>query len=428
MNKLKFQHLSFDKPISQDLLNISNKTRSNFFPWRGQFSPQFIESILLAYCSPNSKVLDPFLGSGTVLFESGRLNLEARGVEINPSAAIFSKFYQLINLNYDERFQFFQKLQKTIFETIPQEEILSISTSITPNSKIKEALDKIKNSNLSQYERIIFEALIVLLDFFKNDLSASKIFKSFSNLKKISQLLPFSESPICAEIGDARRMPFDSNYFDFVLTSPPYINVFNYHQQFRESVEFLGWDLLNVSCSEVGSNRKFRQNRFLTVIQYCLDISQTLNEIARVCKKDAKVIFIVGRESNVRKTRFFNGQIVSLLAEKGNFFKIKNIQERVFINKFGQNIYEDIIQMVYPCFFKDINLKFARDIATEVLKNSFSYAPDESKEDLHLAIEFVEKVNPSSFFDIIHKEINSKDFTKKEISTVFHLLAPKKLI
>jgi len=49
-------------------------------------------------------------------------------------------------------------------------------------------------------------------------------------------------------------------------------------------MEALSWNVLKVAKSEIGSNRKHRSNRFLTVIQFCLDIAQTFNEMVRVLK------------------------------------------------------------------------------------------------------------------------------------------------
>ncbi len=65
------------------------------------------------------------------------------------------------------------------------------------------------------------------------------------------------------------------NQIDFVITSPPYINVFNYHQNYRQSAEILGWDLLKIAKSEIGSNRANRGNRFYTIIQFPQVISKT---------------------------------------------------------------------------------------------------------------------------------------------------------
>ncbi len=68
---------TFSTPISQSDLDIDEKKRSNPFPWRGQFSPQLIETLLEAYCPSGSTILDPFAGSGTVLLEAARQGLSA---------------------------------------------------------------------------------------------------------------------------------------------------------------------------------------------------------------------------------------------------------------------------------------------------------------------------------------------------------------
>ena len=55
------------------------------------------------------------------------------------------------------------------------------------------------------------------------------------------------------------------------------------------------------------------------------------------------MVLVLGRQSNVRGTPFYNGQLVLEILEKcAGFNKIKTF-ERNFINKFGDNIKEDII-------------------------------------------------------------------------------------
>ena len=53
--------------------------------------------------------------------------------------------------------------------------------------------------------------------------------------------------------------------------------MFNYHQKYRRSVEALDCNILAIARSEIGSNRQNRGNRFLTVIQYCLDPGLFMN-------------------------------------------------------------------------------------------------------------------------------------------------------
>lgn len=47
----------------------------------------------------NYKILEPFLGSRTVLSENARLNLECYGVELNPSAYCMSEFCEIANID-----------------------------------------------------------------------------------------------------------------------------------------------------------------------------------------------------------------------------------------------------------------------------------------------------------------------------------------
>jgi hypothetical protein len=110
---------AFDHPIEQDVLNIENKNRTNLFSWRGQFSPQLIEALMGAYASDLGFVLDPFVGSGTTLYEAARFGLPAVGLEINPAAAILARVYELCNLKITSRRNILTSCQSIISRFFP---------------------------------------------------------------------------------------------------------------------------------------------------------------------------------------------------------------------------------------------------------------------------------------------------------------------
>ena len=389
------------KEISQELLDIENKQRTNPLPWKGQFSPQFVETLINKYANQNSVIFDPFLGSGTVLYEAARFGLEACGTEINPAALILANIYKFINLSLIQRENyincFLNRLKTELFETMPL--FQTIQKDVTQNDLIEKVVNLAVDGE-QQFIKILHEALVILLDLDKKEVTDSRVFTIAKNIAAFVLKLPYSEKPINAYNTDARNIPLENSSVNLVITSPPYINVFNYHQQYRASTEALNWKLLEVAKSEFGSNRKHRSNRFLTVIQYCLDIASTLQELLRICSYESRIIFVVGRESNIRGTPFFNGQLVAEVASQVLGISLDIRQERSFVNRYGKMIKEDILHFVklenQPYYFA---LHQARTLALEALESAYYLADEEVKPEIKDAIDKAEKVQPSPYFD-----------------------------
>ena len=386
---LKNQELS--KSLPDAIVNIEEKTRSNLFTWRGQFSPQLIESLLQSYAKPGSRVFDPFLGSGTVLYESALLGLSASGCEINPAATAFARIYELCNeerKNKERAVAYVEDFVSRYATDLPRFSAYSFanfqSQLIAFHSACKDAV-----------ARSILTALIVGLDFESKKVDLKRVLSVWGVLRSNIERLPYTDKTLDCYAADARNVPVEDSAFDLVVTSPPYINVFNYHQNYRKSVELLGVDVLTVARSEIGANRKFRQNRFITVVQYCMDMAQVFTELKRVCKLDAKILFIVGRESNVKKTAFFNAALLKEVAQISGLDLIGE-QHRVFGNKFGQDIYEEILRLRIKNKFHSVDIvERARDVGIRALETSIKRASKEVKDEIIDAIEKSKSIGPS---------------------------------
>jgi len=384
--------------VEQPLLNIENKQRSNLFPWTGQFSPQLVEVLLTQYASSGSVVLDPFAGSGTILCECGRKGLRGDAVEINPAAYSMARTYQFINRKPEDRLRTIFKVGNALADVLSRPLPLFVQTPDREEVPVQEILTKARTV-LDDTESIaLFETLVVLSDFYKPGLDSKRVATIWNKLASIVRQLPFSEAPLTAINADARQVPLDPQSVDLVITSPPYINVFNYHQQYRASAEALGWNLLQVAKSEIGSNRKNRGNRFLTVVQYCLDITSALLELSRVCRSSARIVFVVGRESRVRGTPLPNGEIVALLATKCAGLRLRTRQERVFKNKFGLKIFEDILHFTGV---EQVKSPFAdpRLIGKLVLESALKVAPLTAAVDIRQALDRIFEVRSSPIFE-----------------------------
>jgi DNA modification methylase len=384
----------FDQPIPQEKLDIIEKNRANLFAWRGQFSPQLIETILTYYCPSNSVILDPFVGSGTVLLEASYLSLEAYGFEINPAAYIMSHTYEFINDSQKK------EVLKNLRNIIDQEFPLRI---FEVSDQVENLVDKLQNTRnmLPDRSKVLFDALVIILDVCKNKITQEFIQKKFSHLSNIITNLPYSQKPIRVGLSDARSLPLKNNQIDFVVTSPPYINVFNYHQNYRQSAEILGWDLLKIAKSEIGSNRANRSNRFYTVVQYCLDMGDILKELARVSKQQARIVLIVGQESNVLGVPFYNADIIEKIGIKAKLFQKVLRQKRKFKNKFGKVIIEDIINFINlnNQVSQEVIEQISREVAFEVLESSRLFVSSENQLFLESAIAKVNNIQRTPILD-----------------------------
>jgi len=332
----------FTKGLPRGLLDIEDKRRSNLFAWRGQFSPQLIESLLEAYCPDGAVVLDPFAGSGTVLHEAARLSMAAYAFEVNPAAWAFSKTYEFANLSADERETAIAELRSHLEAHFP---IVLFSAEALSLAEVESKVMEI-GPQLSNHAKVLLNALVILLDLANNRLTIELVQSRFLALAEMVRNLPYSRQPVKADLQDARALPLEDGTVGFVVTSPPYINVFNYHQNYRRSAEALGWDLLRVARSEIGSNRANRGNRFHTVVQYCVDMAAVLAELSRILEDDGRVVLVVGHESRVLRVPFYNAQIMAQIAERSGAFSLVLRQERIFTNRFGMAIREDILNMV----------------------------------------------------------------------------------
>ena len=388
--------------LEQEKLDVTTKLKSNLFNWRGQFTPQFVEYILETFTKTGDRILDPFSGSGTVLQESARLERAAIGFEINPSAYAMSKFFTFCNMPFAERHIF-----SNSFELKLRTQVSSLNGQkvYIDNSDYREAysnlLDfgiKFNSIILDKQERIFLLNILFQAEKDKTLSVKDSIYKSFLYAKKSLIGLPYSEQPVSAFLKDARSVAEEfENKIDFILTSPPYINVFNYHQNYRAIIETFGIDILKVAHSEFGSNRKNRGNRFKTVIQYCLDMELALSAFWNVLKPNGKMVMVLGRESNVRGIPFYNGQLILEILEQSCGFSNIKILERKFTNKFGLNI-KEVIVIAEKNTISMPNFNHGRSISLNHLKGGLSKSSGEVSFDIIDAIQTIDEVMPSPLF------------------------------
>lgn len=390
------------KKLDQGRLDVINKTRSNLFNWRGQFTPEFVEYLLSETGSRTGLVVDPFCGSGTVLQECVVHSRPVHGFEINPAAYAMSRFFTLCEHAIEYRRELVSRLQeilnqaqvrftgKPLFERV--EDYRERAVNLLNSGREMFALAKTRD-----------ERLLVLLTLFEAEstrvpmLDRALLSASTKVAKNLLEL-PRSAATVRTTLGDARSIDkYYTGVVDLIVTSPPYINVFNYHQNHRALMELVGFNLLHVAASEIGSNRKNRGNRLRTVVQYALDMEACLTSMANALTIGGQLALVVGRESNVRGLPILNSKLVADLAMHLGAFAAEGSFERRFTNRFGISIFEDVL--LFRRLQRAPSPSAARTLSTSVLAELAPRASGDVLSDLKDAINGASQIDQSPIFE-----------------------------
>jgi hypothetical protein len=379
--------------LDQSSLDISVRSKVSRLPWRGQFAPELIKYLMETVCPDSRSFLDPFCGSGTVLFEAACRGYSSNGYEVNPAA------WHLASLAIFARLPTEQKraalnLVRSLRANAALFAALFKAGLFAPTSAAPAILDSISGLADDDFSRRLIAAIILLGMRDGTEVTPATISQGCHAVLQVLNEFTNSAATVDCRLSDARDIPIGSEAVDAIITSPPYINVFNYHQNYRAAVEYLGWRPLEAARSEIGANRKHRANRFFTVVQYCLDMSQCLDEMARALRPGALLVIVLGRTSNVLGTSFQNGGILSKLLALSNSFGSVQSAERVFTNRFGERIFEDILITRRERASQTV-LDDAREIGLISLLSARHSVPEKNRRALDEAISRVNEVSPS---------------------------------
>lgn len=379
--------------LDQSRLDIQARGRTSRLPWRGQFSPELVEYLIDELCPNAVTVCDPFCGSGTVLFEALRKGKGALGCEVNPAAWHLAELSEVASGATDERAWLLAQINSAHTE-------LQSDKPIGDRANLANKLvDRIQRADDMRVRKLL--AAILLIGMGDGDtLSSDRTARAYRAVVDVLTELGSKQSgEVRCLLGDARCVLARDESIDAVITSPPYINVFNYHQNYRPAVELLGWQPLQAAKSEIGANRKHRMNRFLTVVQYCLDLSSALREMSRVMRQQSSLIIVIGRTSSVLGAAFKNGDLLARLIKASNAFGAVRTAERVFVNRYGERIYEDIL-ITKRTAHRAGDEEEARAAGVAALKEALRMVPEKNRADLESAILASASVKPSPLLTI----------------------------
>lgn len=303
------------KGLRFDQLKSVNNPRSvhGIYPYRGKIS-SVDASKIVAQMPEGISLLDPFCGSGTIVYEAAKFGLDASGIDASPLAVLVSNGKLQIPADFEEvESELSEHIKRAkASKLVPlKRESARHFHQFTWNqiSQLARRYEK-----MSPYLKACFVGAISLsargCNWYK--WTSSSVGKNFDVKKKIDFNEKFQEKvrkhffPIDSVgkvfLGDARKpeQTLRNTSVDAVFTSPPYFDCLDYTSYYARIVfDVLGWDREGVRTSLIQTYKSYES-----------DMKDVFDGLSRVIKPGGVIIFVVGDKK-------IHGEVVN----GGEFFR-----------------------------------------------------------------------------------------------------------
>jgi SAM-dependent methyltransferase len=349
--------------------------RDPIHPFPARMAPGIALDIIAAEPGP-IRVLDPMMGSGTVLAVARASGKWAVGVDIDPLAVLLARVWTTaIDVAKVER-KAAEVLDRAKYGFYSRRTGEAYPRHADPETRkfirywfddyarrqlaaLAEAIHGVRDESVRNALWCAFSRLIITKQSGASlamDLSHSRPHKvfDFAPIKPFNKFIAavkhVLKNCICSDqrdrgpatsvsLGDARRLAIPSGTIDLVLTSPPYLNAIDYMRCSKFSLVWMGYtvgDLGGIRTDSVGTesgDRDAYENEEVQQIirslklspglsrrneavlaHYIDDMHRSVAEAARVLSAGGKAIYVVG-ENTVRGTFIPNAKIVSAVGE-----------------------------------------------------------------------------------------------------------------
>lgn len=322
-----------------------------FHPYPAKYTPQLVNKYLNLFCREGYEILDPFCGSGTTVVESVINGINSVGIDLNPIAYIISKAKS--NDYKETDIQLVDKIIKQI-RTLNANASSNVSIPDFPNrshwfqdnvcielANLKTKINLVENSNVKDLLLCAFSKIIVKVSNQDSEVRYTAKNKNHPNgtvynlfietLLNYVEILKSNEYSILAKAkifnGDTliELKQFADNYFDFIMTSPPYINTFDYYLYHKLRMFWMDYNHKPVRQKEIGNHHRIDTKDFTAAKdEYVDSMAKIMNELSRVSKPNSIFVMIIG-DGIVDGITIDMSQVIAEMCQNSNY-KIQSIE------------------------------------------------------------------------------------------------------
>ena len=368
-----------------------NSYTHSFFKYPCKFIPEIPRWAIKKYVKDKDEsILDPFTGSGTTLLEAAINGNNSYGIEIDEVAKLISRV-KTEKYNKKEVKSIQDEFEKIIseYDNIKEYRVPEIDNlehwfpkeNIQELGKILQQINKVDNVKIKNFFKVCFVSIIKKCSY--TDDSSPKPYvsskikkipanpkdefikiynKYYKGIEDLAKIKNFGEVEILN--GDALNFELETKV-NLVITSPPYINAFDYGRTMRLENLWLGLltenELRDKKKDYVGTEKiktykekedlsilkeseilekvykkivQSDEKRALIVKKFFDDMKTNYNQVKKCLNKDGHYVIVIG-DSNIRQVKVKSSEILTEIAINNGFIledKFSYIIKNPYIN------------------------------------------------------------------------------------------------
>jgi site-specific DNA-methyltransferase (cytosine-N4-specific) len=305
-------------------LDLDRFTKNNYHvhglhSYPAKFIPQIPAEVISKLTAHGDWVLDPFCGSGTSLVEAVMSGRNAIGIDANPLASLIAKVkvtpLTKLQLNTIEQFVDELSLKLTSAPKAARQRFDRIDFWFTEVVQCElaatlAAIEQVRDDAVQAFLKVVFSSIVVRVSNQESDTRYKSVNKGIAagDVEKIFKKRAVEMRKRCAEFsasmkgqdalayviyGNSTNVVMPRKDLSLVVTSPPYMNSYDYYLYHRHRMLWLGMDAAAAQLDEIGS-RNWHNDKGMGLEDYVTRIRQVVSITSAALKARGYYAVVIG--------------------------------------------------------------------------------------------------------------------------------------